>query len=304
MGMTSGRKVILLLLKVTVSGALLAFILRKAGIGNIVAHLRGMDIRFFLLASVISLIVTFLTSFRWGMLLGGKHSLGKLYSLSLIGMFFSNLLPGAVGGDAVKIYYLYQETRQGGLSLGSVFMDRYIGYFGLLSLGLAGGIAAFRDLSAVHLQWAAPLLFVMFLAGSFVVFGARIGRRFSSVASFYEYFHDILRDRPLMMKAYAVSLVVQVLTVLSVYLIARGMGQHPPLGALFVFVPIVITVMMIPISISGLGLREGAFVLLFGLIGIPPEAATSISFLWFLAVAAASLVGLVEYFRFRKVRSA
>lgn len=300
MGPSSGRKIFLFILKFAVSGALLTFIMRKAGIGNILAHVREMDLRFFLSACLLYLFITFLTAWRWSLLLGGKHPVGKLYSLSLIGGFFSNLLPGAVGGDAVKIYYLYRETRQGGLSLASVFMDRYIGYFGLLSLGLIAGIAGFRDLAAVHLQWAAPLLFTAFLAGSLTVFGARIGRRFASIANFYEYFHDMLRDRRLIAAAYGISLTVQVLTVLSVYLIAIGMGQRPPLGTLFVFVPIIITVMMVPLSISGLGLREGAFVVLFGLIGIPAEAATSISFLWFLSIATASLAGLVEYIRYKR----
>ena len=54
------------------------------------------------------------------------------------------------------------------------------------------------------------------------------------------------------------------------------------------------------ISISGLGVRESAFVLLFRLTGVPAEASMSISFLWFLSIVAASLIGLVEYLRIRR----
>ena len=57
---------------------------------------------------------------------------------------------------------------------------------------------------------------------------------------------------------------------------------------------------MLPISISGLGVRKSAFVLLFGLTGVPAKASMSISFLRFLSIVTASLIGLVEYLRIRR----
>jgi hypothetical protein len=291
------RTILFLILKLAVSGTLLVYIFRKTGIGNIAGQLRSMDPWLFLTASALYLALIFLSAVRWRVLLGGGLPLGSLYSLGLIGSFFNNLLPGAVGGDAVKAYYLYRETRDGGKTIASVFMDRYVGYAGLLSIGLVSGLIAFRDLAALGVQWLMPALFAAFLAGSLAVFGMRIGRRFSTVANFYEFFHTTLRDRRVMTRAFLLSLLIQVLNILSIYLIARGIGQRPPFLALFVFVPIVVTVMMVPISISGFGLRESAFVVLFGLIGMPAEASTSISFLWFLSVAVGSLAGLVEYLR-------
>ena len=291
------KKVSLLLLKLVVSGILLTVVLRKAGIQNVVTQLREMDPRSFLLAGGLSILMVFLTAVRWGLLLGGAHRIGKLFPLCLLGSFFNHLLPGAVGGDAAKLYYLYRETRQGGKVFASVFLDRYVGYCGLLSLGLIAGIAAFRELAAVDLQWAAPLLFAAFFVGSLFVFGLRIGRRFAVVADFYDHFHATLGDRPAIVKAYALSIAIHVLAVLSVYTISRGIGQHPPLSELFVLVPLIITFMALPISISGFGLRESAFVLLFGLLGIPAEASASIAFLWYLSSAAASLPGLIVYVR-------
>jgi uncharacterized membrane protein YbhN (UPF0104 family) len=76
-----------------------------------------------------------------------------------------------------------------------------------------------------------------------------------------------------------------------------GLGERVPLLALFMFMPIIVTVSSIPVSISGVGLREGAFVLLLGSIGIPPDAATALSFAWFLSVVAGGLTGIYEYLR-------
>jgi uncharacterized membrane protein YbhN (UPF0104 family) len=297
---TNGKKSLFLALKITVSGLLLTFVLRKVGPENILSHLRAMDLRFFFLSSLIYLLTIVLAAFRWRAVLQGTQPFRKLLSFCLIGSFFNHFLPGAVGGDALKTYYLYKDTGQGGSSFGSVFMDRYIGYFALLSVGLASGFIAFRDLSTFGLQWLTPALFLLFLAGSLLFFGLRIGRRFASLADFYDFFHRTLENRPAVAVAFLLSIAIQALTVLEVYLISLGLNQRPPFATLFVFVPLISTVMAVPISISGLGLREGAFVLLFSLNGIPAEASTAISFLWFLSAATGSLIGLAEYIRYRK----
>ncbi len=296
------KNTILLALKITVSGFLLTFVLRKVGLQNIFSHLKIMDLRFFFLSSLIYLLTIVLASLRWGILLKNSQPMKKLFSLCLIGGFFNHFMPGAVGGDAVKAYYLYKETGQGGSSLGSVFLDRYAGYLALLSIGLISGIAGYSDLKALGLHWLTPSLFILFLSGSLLFLGLRIGRRFAAIADFYDFFHDTLRDRSAIGKAFLLSLMIQVLTILEIYLISLGLGQHPSFTALFVFVPLIITVMMVPVSISGLGLREGAFVVLFGLTGISAEASTAISFLWFLSVMAGSLPGLVEYMKYSRTQ--
>ena len=293
------KKTLFIIVKMLVSGLLLTYVFRKAGLEKVIAHLRDMNPWLFALSTVVYLLTLLISAARWRLLLRGDHRLGRLYSLTLIGAFFNNLLPGAVGGDAVKAYYLYKHTGKGGQSIASVFMDRYVGYVGLLFIGLLSGMVAFSDLRSIGMHLVTPLLFLAFVAGSLIVFGLRIGRRFSSISDFYDYFHDTVRDRKLMAKTLLLSLCVQVMTILMIWLIALGIGQHPSFAALFVFVPLIVTVTMIPVSISGLGIREGAFVLFFGLTGIPAEASATISVLWFLSIATGSLLGLVEYLRNR-----
>src|SRR5512144_2072272 len=94
------KKLLFLALKVSVSALLLAVIFRKAGLQDVYSHLRSMDLRFFLAASLIHLVIVYFASLRWGLLLEEKYPSGKLFSLYLIGSFFNNILPGAVGGDA------------------------------------------------------------------------------------------------------------------------------------------------------------------------------------------------------------
>lgn len=293
------KKIVFLTLKVFISALLLAFIVRKAGLQGVYSYFQSMDLRYFLASSILYLVVVYFAALRWGMLLDEVYPPGKLFSLYLIGSFFNNILPGAVGGDTVKVYYLYRETRKAGTSFGSVFLDRYIGLAGLLFIGLISGLFAFRELAAIGVQWAIPSICAAFVLGSLAVFGFRIGKRFSVLSDFYEYLHEYRRRKKTLIMAFFLSLLIQTMAIGMIYLVARGIGQRLTFTALFVFVPIITTVTTLPISISGLGVRESAFVLLFGLVGVAPEASVSISFLWFLSVATASLLGLVEYLRYR-----
>ena len=293
-------KKLLLAAKILISAILLIVILKKVGMQNILVHLQTMDLRYFFLSSAIYVLLVVIGALRWRLLLEDRFSLGRLCSLYFIGSFFNNILPGSIGGDTVKMYYLYQDTGKGGSSFGSVFLDRYIGLFALLTMGLVSGIIAFDELKAVHMQWVTPALFTANIAGSLLFFGFRIGSRFSVIADFYDYSYLYLQRKMVVLKVFFLSIVLQVLSIGMIAIIARGLGQQLSFTALFVFVPVIMIATTLPISISGFGVREGAFVLLFGLVGVPPQESASISFLWFLSVAVTSLVGLVEYIRFRR----
>jgi uncharacterized membrane protein YbhN (UPF0104 family) len=299
-------KALLLVLKLLVSGALLYAVLSRAGIERVFGLLRGISPLSFALAVLMYVASQLVASMRWGLLLQsgqdghGRLGLRRLFPLYLLGSFFSRLLPGTVGGDAVKAYYLYKETGQGVQALSSVFMDRYIGYIVLMSMGLAAfpfGLGYFRG---SWIEWLLPAIVAGFIILSIVFFGLRLGKRMRLLGDFYGHFHSYRRQKGVMARAALLSVVIQVATVLAVYVLALGLGQRIPLLPFFIFVPIIITLSSLPVSISGVGIREGAFVLLFGSIGVRPDAATALSFAWFLSVTAGGLAGLYEYLRHKK----
>lgn len=227
-----------------------------------------------------------------------------------MGSFFNIFLPGIVGGDAVKAYYLNsdlkssQEQKNSSLAtaIASVFIDRYIGFCAMILLGLTAFAFGFRYMSGSYIQWVLPLITLLFVGGSVLVFWIRIGNRFKLVSELYGYFYLYSKQKRVLVESLFLSLGVQVLGIIAVYILSLGLKIQVPLLSLFIFIPIISTITMIPISISGLGLREASFVLLLGLLNISPAQATSISFAWFLSSAAGSLTGLVEYMRDRKNR--
>jgi glycosyltransferase 2 family protein len=236
------------------------------------------------------------SSFRWKLLLPEKFTIQKLFSIYMLGAFFGSFMPGIIGGDAIRAYYLNKKAKKLSLTLGSIFMDRYLGYVSLMIIGISATPFAFRYIGNSPYRWLMPLIFGAFILGSLLFFRLRVGKRFKGISDFYDYFVIFKTERGKIFKAVLLSFVVQFLNFSIVIILAAGMGEEIPILLLFVFLPIVITITTIPISISGLGVREGAFIILLGLIGIRPEVATSLSLAYLFAVFAGSLPGLAIYF--------
>ncbi len=218
----------------------------------------------------------------------------------MIGSFFNTFMPGVIGGDAVKVYYLYRETNMANISFGSIFMDRYLGFVALLilcSFAFPFGLNYFHGSKT---EWLLPLAIFTFFLASFLIFGLRLGQKIKFLAEFYNYFHTYRSQRNKIIKGLILSLIIQFLGITSVSVLAYGLGENIPFLSFLIFVPLIILFAMLPVSISGLGVREGAFVLFFGLIGVRPETATSLSLLWFMSMAVAGLIGLIEYLRYKK----
>jgi uncharacterized membrane protein YbhN (UPF0104 family) len=291
------KKAALFLIKLIVSGSLMYLVLSRAGIGNVVSLLKDISPYMFMLAALIFVWVQFIASIRWSLLLPEKFSLKRLFPLYLLGAFFNIFLPGLVGGDAVKVYYLYRETGKGTQTLSSVFMDRYIGLFSLITIGVVAFPFGFGYFRGSWIEWLLPLIVLCFLLVSFTVFGLRIGRRIKFLDDIYSYIHSYRRRKGVLLKAMLLSTVGHAFSISSVYFIAIGLGEHVPLLALFIFIPIIATLSAVPLSISGLGIREASTVLLLGTIGVATDKATAISFAWFLSIAVGGLTGLYEYFR-------
>lgn len=282
------------------SGGLLYAIISKTGIDKVLSTLKGIYIPSFVLAVMIYICATFISTLRWRLLLHERFGLGKLFSLYFIGSFFNHLLPGMIGGDAVKAYYLYRDTGKGSSAVASVFMDRYIGFTALILVGLIAFPFGFSYFKGSYIEWILPLIALLFIAGSFIVFGLRIGRSLKFLSGFYDYFAVYKEKKEVIVKTFLLSVVIQTIVIFGVYVLSRGLGVNVPLLPLFIFVPVISTIATVPISISGLGVREASFVLLFGFLGISPAQATAVSFAWFLSVATGSLPGLVEYLRYKK----
>jgi uncharacterized membrane protein YbhN (UPF0104 family) len=297
------NKIFAFIIKFTVSTALLYIVLSKTGFEQVFSMLKGMSLPVFISVIFLYLLAQFISTLRWKLLLPGVLGVRKLFSLYMIGAFFNTLLPGVIGGDAVKGFYLYQATGRGSLALASIFMDRYLGFVVLIAICTIAFPFGYKYFYGSRIEWLLPLVVLSFIIGSFLVFGLRLGKRIKILSGFYDYFHAYRNQKEVIGKTLLLSVLVQLSGIFSVYILALGIGQHIPFLACLIFVPLIVMFTTLPISISGLGVREGAFVLFLGLIGIKPGVATAISLSWFVAITAGSLLGLIEYIKYKKERA-
>jgi uncharacterized membrane protein YbhN (UPF0104 family) len=220
-------------------------------------------------------------------------------------------MPGIVGGDAVKAYYLNKEIKtifqpdrdaESSISesVASVFVDRYIGFFTLLCICLFAFPFGSKYLKNTSINWIIPLVFISFILGSIVVFKFRIGDRLTFLSNFYNYFQRYIKKGDVLIKSFLYSLIIQISGIFAVFVLSEGLSMEIPFSFFLLFIPIIILISFIPISLSGIGLREGAFVIFFQKIGIPSHLSMTLSLLWFLSTVTASLLGLFEYLRYRQ----
>lgn len=292
------KKIILVFLKLAVSSLLLFLLISRIGHTSLYEVLKNAEPLTVFSASILYIVATYISAIRWRILTFSNLSNKRLFVLYMIGSFFNTLLPGIIGGDAVKAYYLYKETGNPGISMASVFMDRYIGFVSLVGIVLFVMPFGVRFIKDTELAIILPLTILAFVVGSIVFFKLRIGSRIKLFRDFYSFFNlyrDLEQTGFLLLNGLILSVIIQLMNMTGVYIIARGIGISISPVAILIFVPIIVTVSMIPVSISGLGVREAAFVILFGKIGIAPESALGISLLWFISVVLGSLPGLVFY---------
>src|SRR5206468_4402263 len=103
---------------------------------------------------------------------------------------------------------------------------------------------------------------------------------------------DVYRRSPgLLGSATLLSLVVQLLNVLLVWCLAGAVGAAVPLGFCFVLMPVVTLLTLAPVSVNGVGVREGGTLLLLRPLGVPDEQAVALSLLWFSVFLTAGLTG-------------
>lgn len=235
-----------------------------------------------------------------------RLSLRSLFALGLIGLFFNNFLPSAVGGDAVKAYYAYKRTGKKLESFSAVFVDRILGFFTLIALALVAILCYRTQFSnprilevVVAMALASLLVFVFFAS-------RRIARKFKFISFLIpsEKFRQKLRNLYYSIYGYKqhpgivlwsvfLSLISQSMFIVVNFFFALSLGVSVPLWIFFVLIPIIGAVSMAP-SLNGLGIREGAYVYLFSRYSSQEEA-FAISLLYYLVMISFSIAGGIVY---------
>ncbi|MEN2995291.1 MAG: lysylphosphatidylglycerol synthase transmembrane domain-containing protein [Thermodesulfovibrio sp.] len=289
------KQYISFLLRFTVTVLLILYLFKKIDFSHVLNSLTLINPVVFLITSFLYILSSFISTLRWRIFLDFQDiKTSKLFSLYLIGTFFNIVLPGIIGGDIVKIFILREKT---GLkrALASVFMERYIGLAALLCIGFILFCLFYTKLPKHMLIWSVPACFLGFIIGNIFLL------KFGKIRILREWRDFVLSfSKKQITKAFFFSIIIQLIVITSSYIIFIELNLSISFFELAIFMPIIILISMLPISVSGIGVREWCFVLFFG-DSLGSANVVAASFLWFLSQVFASLIGGVEYLRVKNL---
>ena len=271
----------------------------------------------YVLISVILIIVNFiLVSYRWETILRARSQIKipilGLLKITWIGQFFSSVLPGSVSGDLVKMLYVqkYDQNFSKKFVIASILIDRVMGLSGLILLvGLSSLMFGNRIIASAPAM--IPLLNVNFLLMLLVIlffgvffFSHQLIRKFLVIlqskihAGIFEkiivLWDDLVMIKSQMLKAMALSLVVQFVAVLIFWsLINPFVQDQMTFVEALAFIPLGLMTLALPVAPSGLGVGHAIFQKLFELSGITNGA--SLFNLYFFVALVVNVFGVIPY---------
>ena len=300
------RVTLLLLLKIAVSLGLLSFFVFKLDLGDFWRVLASARISYLLVALIAYLCSQLISSMRWALLarlLGFQNPLKDFTLFYLIGMFFSLFAPGTVGGDVGRVVYLSRtgdrekEGRRAvamGFAAISVLADRAVGMAVLIWIGaVALAVAPRYSIPAAirYTTFALALGFVLAWA-LLPLLGWWLQSKENPAWKNLRLALETYRGRrPVILQAMILSLTVHALQSWIHVMIGYALDIEFPWSYALIVYPLVGTFSALPISLNGIGLREGGYLLLLGWIGIGSEKAIAFSLLWFVVVVLNSAIG-------------
>lgn len=291
------------LVRIVVTIVILVLIFRNIEIKSVKDTILHADIKLLCLAILFQLLSTFLAGFRWGKVMN-KLNFGNntaFYLRSYFkGSFFNQGLPTSIGGDAVRVLDVATNGYRKRDAFIGVFIDRILGLVGLLILNLFANYSL-PDLLPENLFLMINLIVLSGLLG-FICFiyvhkikALYKGRLLNYILRVSQQLNQILHNARSIFFHLIIGVLIHLFSIINIYLISQSVGLEYNLLTIAVIVPPVILLTLIPISLAGWGIREGAMIGLFGLIGAAATNVLSMSILYGIILIIASLPGLYTY---------
>jgi uncharacterized protein (TIRG00374 family) len=299
--------------------AIFIYIISGTGVGNILETFRNVNPLHLIPFPIFTLFILLIRGFRWQVLLrmvGIPYTMWRSTAVWSIGFFAAAITPGKVG-DAIRVLYVSKDTEKNfGECFLTVFIDRLMDLVTVVLFGMVTTVL----FSYYYIE--IPSLWIIFLAifGFFVLLLAAMSRRLmrkiirpifnilvpkkykDQMSLNFNSFYDSLK---MYIKKWKGTLYVLILTFMYwalvfclAWYVTYMLKIEISLGYLFIIMPMVTLVELIPISISGLGTREAAAIYFFSVVGISSAYAVSFSITYLImGTYLTSFVGFIFWLR-------
>jgi uncharacterized membrane protein YbhN (UPF0104 family) len=303
-------RLVRIVLTLALTGACLSYILWQLDVGRTVDILLDSHVGWFFGALAVMLGGVPPMAFRWQKLLearGIRESLGWLNRAYLTAYTAGQVLPSAVGGDA---YRIFETSRRHPGRLGDVsaiiLLERALGGVATLALAAVGFALAIGRYDVGAYLWiegafvfGTIVLAVLFFSRSargllrvFVPFLRRL-RLERPLRAVYEGVHVFRGHVRLLVWISLLTLAVQAVRVLAIWMAARAVGVDLSPRPYYVMGPLLFLVLLVPFTVNGIAVREAFFVSFLGQLGVEKEAALATGFLFFVVTVGLALPGAV-----------
>ena len=283
-------------LRVAISIGILVYLFYRIDWQEVPKSVQGADYKFIVAALFATNMAIVISALKWHLLC--KQTSGVTFWESLrwyyIGFFSSNFLPGSIGGDVLRIYYSSKKMGVANAAA-SITVERVFAGLALVLTAIIGflGVRGLGDY--VSQVWILAGIFVglYLLLFNRRVIAFMLTRFGKSVRGFYQAIEQYKAQRGVLVKLLIYSMAFQVCFVWITDLLYRALGVEVSFTYQLAFVAIISAITMIPISMNGLGVREGSYSYFFAMIGIAEATSITVSLLFYLIVLISTSPGAI-----------
>jgi uncharacterized protein (TIRG00374 family) len=314
--MPQKKDILVFTLKFIFSTSVLAFILiSQTSLNDIFSTLKGTDLLLLGISFSLHALGLIISAVRWQILIKAQNDWGPISFLVksyLVGSFFNLFLPTRIGGDVVRIWDGSRYSKSLIKSSAIVLVERLSGIIVLLLFAFGASLIRLDMAQQFPVIWVSLILsffglglLALFLTPVADIILGKLPEKspFIKIKQKIHQFRDTIlfyrKRKEALGKAFFWAILLQINVVIHYYLIGMALHLDIPLLDYFIFIPIVHLILLIPITINGLGLREGAYLEIFKYYGISSAAAISFSWIDLSFMLIVGILGGIIYI-FRK----
>ena len=303
---------IILSLKLLLTGLMLYYVMTLVDTEELKPLLTGLDKELLVSALLVHFIAFYIMSIRWWLILvsiGTHVNHARILPSYYLGLFCNNFLPTSMGGDVIRIAKMRAEGVNTNLLIFSTLSDRIIGLLSIIIMGIIGinTSIAIQDTmnqeSLITINIVSCIIFLTLLLAMHSKLRNRIFQisvekwtlpsKLNNLLVYCNNNLDSLKNNTLIPKVILLSLISQILIIICYYLIGKSLHIELSFMEYVLLVPIVALLSSIPISVGGLGVREGTIIFLLGAVGVSTPNAVSISLLYLAILILVTIPGSI-----------
>jgi glycosyltransferase 2 family protein len=306
MGTNVIRKVLVFGVKLAITCACFWYLFRQVNVGDLLREAQNLQIRWFLLAVAVIVLQIPLVGLRWARITAALEPtrspppLGAMIAITLITNFLSQILPNVMS-DAVRVWMLTRIRSGWRMGLAGIVIDRGMGIAALLAIGFVTllNASAFTALGGYR-QIALSIFGALLLSGIGGLICAPLyapllarWRATRWIGELGLLSRQVLIESPAAVSITSIALVVHVLSIVSIWSIGQAFSMSLGVVGAAALFTLMVAVAIIPVSVSGWGLREVAVTAFLHAHGMPAQRALLFSICFGLTLLVAALPGAV-----------